>query len=157
MPSSFGSPPETLMAALQELQSRGLEVVHASSVYETSPVPVSDQPLYYNAVAHVRTELSMQDLLTLLHIIEEEFGRTRVIKDEPRILDLDLLAYHQQIILQPEITVPHPRMHERGFVLVPLQEIAPEWTHPESGDDLQTLIDALPSDQEVRVALKKAA
>ncbi len=157
LPSIHGAPPETLRAAMAEIEQRGIRILQSSSVYETSPVPVSDQPLYYNAVAKIDTALPVHDLLALLHSIEEEFGRTRHIKDEPRILDLDVLAYNDNNINERGVVVPHPRMHERGFVLIPLHEIAPNWTHPVTGLDLQTLIDALPNDQDVRIVPQKAA
>ncbi len=96
----------------------------------------------------VATGLNPADLLSLLHEVEAEFGRTRSIRNEARLLDLDLVAYDDLVTdggTPP--TLPHPRMHERAFVLFPLSDIAPDWKHPATGIDLSDLIAALPADQ----------
>jgi 2-amino-4-hydroxy-6-hydroxymethyldihydropteridine diphosphokinase len=109
----------------------GLAVGRLSSVYETAPVggPAGQGP-YLNAVAEVQSELSAEDLLRTLLAIEASLGRERLAKDGPRTLDLDLLLYGEQVLQQADLTVPHPRLHERLFVLVPLAEIAPGLVHP---------------------------
>ncbi len=117
--------------ALAELRGRpGVEVVHASSIYETAPVggPPGQGP-YLNAVAELRTDLAPADLLRTLHEIESGLGRVRAEKDGPRTIDLDLLFYADVASDDPRLTLPHPRLHRRLFVLQPLAEIAPGLVH----------------------------
>ncbi|MFZ0693869.1 MAG: 2-amino-4-hydroxy-6-hydroxymethyldihydropteridine diphosphokinase [Alphaproteobacteria bacterium] len=145
----FGTPLQTCEAALAELQKRGGVVSRRSRWYESAPVPVSDQPWFVNAVAAVETDLSPDVLLSLLHEIESGFGRVRRIRDEARILDLDLLIYNDLVTQRPPI-LPHPRMHQRSFVLLPMAELAPDWRHPASGEPIAKLIAALAPDQIAR-------
>lgn len=148
--SPFGQPHETLAAAVKALGARGLRIAAESSTWLTAPVPVSDQPWYHNAVVAVETDLSPYGLLELLQDIENEFGRVRTVRNAPRVIDLDLIAYDGTILDRPELIVPHPRMHQRAFVLLPLQEIAPDWTHPLTGADLPAMIAAIPQDQQAQ-------
>ena len=147
LPGPHGQPHETLAAAVAEMRARGLAVVAESSVWLTAPVPVSDQPWYHNAVVAVETDLSPYALLELLQDIENEFGRVRSVRNAPRILDLDLVAYGDRILDRPELIVPHPRMHQRAFVLLPLSEVAPGWRHPVSGAVLDDMIAQIPAGQ----------
>ena len=97
-------------------------------------MPVSDQPWYINGVANVTTELSPSLLLRLLHEVEDKFGRVRRVRNEARVIDLDLLAYNDSVSAASDVPVlPHPRLQERAFVVLPLLEIAPEWQHPVTG------------------------
>ena len=100
-------------------------VINQSSLYKTAPIGYDNQPDFINAVAELMTELSPEALLKELLLIESSFGRERSIPNAPRILDLDLLLYENVIQKTSFLTLPHPRMHERGFVLLPLAEIAP--------------------------------
>jgi 2-amino-4-hydroxy-6-hydroxymethyldihydropteridine diphosphokinase len=151
LPSSYGLPHETLAAAIAALGVAGMRVTARSSVWLTAPVPVSDQPWYHNAVVAVQTEQSPYALLETLQGIENEFGRVRTVRNAPRVIDLDLIAYNDNILDCPELIVPHPRMHQRGFVLLPLRELAPEWVHPVSKARLADMIAALPVDQQAKV------
>ncbi|MFT6559404.1 2-amino-4-hydroxy-6-hydroxymethyldihydropteridine diphosphokinase [Sneathiella sp.] len=130
----YGEPVNSLKAAIRTLEQPDLMVIKRSSWYKTAPVPVSDQPWFVNNVIEVETSLPMEGLLSRLHEVEKEFGRVREVKWEARVLDLDLLAYDNQITLNQDQTkgsvVPHPFMQERAFVLAPLAEIAPDWVHP---------------------------
>jgi dihydropteroate synthase/2-amino-4-hydroxy-6-hydroxymethyldihydropteridine diphosphokinase len=130
LPSPQGAPPETLRRALAELAARGLAIVAKSHVYLTEPVPRSNQPWYANQVIAVETRLAPKALLTLLLEVEHQFGRDRGERNAARSLDLDILAYRDETLDSPELVLPHPRMHERAFVLAPLVEIAPDWRHP---------------------------
>ncbi len=103
-----------------------------SALYRTAPIDASG-PDYLNAVARVSTGLSAQELLTHLHAIEHGHGRERPFRNAPRTLDLDLLLYGDEIIATPQLTVPHPRLHQRAFVLVPMAELAPELVMPGLG------------------------
>jgi 2-amino-4-hydroxy-6-hydroxymethyldihydropteridine diphosphokinase len=116
----------TLRAALQRLRAEpGTRLLAASAFYETDPVGgPAGQPAYLNAAAAIETDKSPHDLLRFLQSIEHAFGRVRTVKDGPRTLDLDILLYDDLVIDTPDLTVPHPRMHERAFVLVPLADIA---------------------------------
>lgn len=128
--STLGSPQQTYHALPDWLAKQGIEVIQASSLYETAPVPASDQPNYMNAVLRVDTALTPEELLTALMKIEEALGRKRSVLNAARGIDLDLLAYNACVIDEGHLKLPHPRMHQRRFVLDPLLEIAPQWVHP---------------------------
>lgn len=144
----FGPPRETLVTALDRMNSEGIRVVRRSRFYRTAPVPSGDDPWYVNAVAAVVTSLGPVPLLNRLLAIEADFGRVRSVRNAPRVLDLDLLAYGEVATgagTAPEL--PHPRLTERAFVLLPLAEVAPDWRHPVSGAAVRDLIALLPPDQ----------
>ena len=126
-----GAPADTLNAALRRLTEDGdISVANVSPFYETAPVPVSDQPWYVNGVARLETALGAHDLLARLHHVEAEFGRVRRERNEARVIDLDLIAYGDDLLIEEGgIQVPHPRMHQRAFVLLPLRDIVPVWHH----------------------------
>jgi 2-amino-4-hydroxy-6-hydroxymethyldihydropteridine diphosphokinase len=131
LPSPAGTPAETLDAATARLSELG-QVTARSRYYQTEPVGYADQPPFLNAVAALETDLEPDALLERLLEIERSLGRDRShgIPNGPRTLDLDLLLYGQQVIATSHLQVPHPRMTERSFVLVPLVEIAPGLIHP---------------------------
>jgi 2-amino-4-hydroxy-6-hydroxymethyldihydropteridine diphosphokinase len=141
-----GAPQATLEAALDRLAAEGIAIIARSSWYRTAPVPASDQPWYVNGVAAVATTLEPAALLAVLHRVEAAFGRVRRERNEPRPIDLDLLAYDDRVSRDAPPLLPHPRLHERGFVLRPLAEIAPGWRHPASGATVEALLAALPPD-----------
>ena len=132
MPSRAGPPAQTLKAALAALTAAGVEVLRVSSFIETAAWPDPADPPFTNAAASLRTSLQPVAVLELLHAIETDFGRVRSRKNEPRTLDLDLLA-HGNAIMAGVLVLPHPRLAERRFVLEPLAEIAPDWRHPVTG------------------------
>ena len=146
----FGSPQATCEAALGELSRRGLRIVHRSRWFETAPIPASDQPWYVNGVVAVETDLPPEALLALLHDVERRFGRERRELNAARVLDLDLVAYGDLVRADPPPILPHPRMHERAFVLLPLADVAPGWRHPADGRGISELIQALPANQLIR-------
>lgn len=145
----YGPPKATLQAALAALERRGLTVRQVSPWYRTAPVPVSEQPWYFNAVAEISADMPADRLLAELHAVEEEFGRVRGARNAPRIIDLDLLDYRGEIAAggPGKASLPHPRMTGRAFVLRPLADVAPQWRHPVSGASIQALVAALPGDQ----------
>ncbi|HEY0825867.1 MAG TPA: 2-amino-4-hydroxy-6-hydroxymethyldihydropteridine diphosphokinase [Ramlibacter sp.] len=124
--ANLGDAPAALRQALGALaQLPGTELVRSSRVYRSAPVDASG-PDFLNAVAQVRTMLTAPELLAALQAIEQAAGRQRPYRNAPRTLDLDLLLYGEARIASPALTVPHPRMRERAFVLLPLRELAPE-------------------------------
>jgi len=147
LPTSHGGPQATLEAALVALEASGVRVLQRSRFYRTAPVPPSGQPWFVNAVAAVATALGPAALLNLLLDIERRFGRVRGEPNAARTLDLDLLAYDDLVTGGDGPVLPHPRLAERAFVLLPLAEVAPEWRHPLTGRSAADLIAALPSGQ----------
>jgi 2-amino-4-hydroxy-6-hydroxymethyldihydropteridine diphosphokinase len=146
-----GTPRETLEAAIVALEAQGLAIVARSPFYESEPVPVADQPWYLNAVVEVATDLSPAELLALLHSVENAFGRVRAVRNEARVLDLDLLDHRGTVRAGPESPLlPHPRLADRAFVLLPLRDIAPGWRHPVSGRGIGELLESLPEGQRIR-------
>jgi 2-amino-4-hydroxy-6-hydroxymethyldihydropteridine diphosphokinase len=146
----YGGPVATLTAALAEMNRQGIEILKASRWYQTAPVPVSDQPWYVNGVASVATELPPAALLTRLHTIEATFGRVRDVVNAPRVLDLDLLTYGDRHSTDWPV-LPHPRLQERAFVLLPLGDVAPDWRHPVSGEAIETMLARIGPEQQTRL------
>ncbi len=131
----LGSNLDDPAAQLDEARRRlslveGLEITRISSYYATPPVGVIDQPWFINAVAAIRTRLSPEGLLDALLQVENDMGRIRKQRWGPRLVDLDLLLYNNIVVNTPRLLVPHPEMPNRGFVLLPLAEIAPQALHP---------------------------
>ncbi|HEY3308811.1 MAG TPA: 2-amino-4-hydroxy-6-hydroxymethyldihydropteridine diphosphokinase [Desulfuromonadaceae bacterium] len=149
--SNLGDRELNLLLAIAELgKLPGSKVTALSSFYETSPVGVTDQPFFLNAVLRLATELDPPDLLSQLQRIEKVvFGRTRTIRWEARKMDLDLLLYNNQVVTSPELVLPHPRLAERRFVLQPLCEIAPQLIHPVLMRSMKKLLDDLRSNESV--------
>lgn len=121
--SNLGDRLANLGQAVRLLRERGVDVVRSSRVYETEAVGGPSQPDYLNAVVEVRTEGSARELLQSALTVEDEMGRVRAERWGPRVIDVDVLTYGDDRIDQPDLTVPHPRMHERAFVLIPLLEL----------------------------------
>ncbi|MCW9035330.1 MAG: 2-amino-4-hydroxy-6-hydroxymethyldihydropteridine diphosphokinase [Alphaproteobacteria bacterium] len=129
--SEFKTPVEACIAAVETLRNiEGITVVQCSQWYQSEPIPKSDQPWYVNGVLHLETNLSADDLLQKFHEVEEQFGRVRTVRNAPRIIDIDLLDYKGIVKIEGLAQLPHPRMHERAFVLKPLLELSPNWKHP---------------------------
>lgn len=132
--SNLQDPAAQVRRALQELSELpGTTLTQASSLYRTAPLGYDNQPDFINAVAEVSTTTPPGPLLQALLALESSHGRERPFPNAPRVLDLDLLIYDDLIMQTPDLTLPHPRMHSRGFVLLPLAEIAPDLTIPGQG------------------------
>jgi 2-amino-4-hydroxy-6-hydroxymethyldihydropteridine diphosphokinase len=128
--SNVGDREHMLGEALRLLESPGLHVVRVSPVYETEPQEFKNQPWFLNLVAEIQTSLFPMQLLTRLRKIERKLGRKRTVEKGPRSIDIDILLYGESVIDSQDLVVPHPRMHERRFVLQPLADLAPDLRHP---------------------------
>lgn len=138
---------------LKQARERLAPFVHVervSSIYETEPVGVREQPWFLNQVIAGTTNLSPIDLLRRVKRIEIEMGRTETIRFGPRPIDIDILLYDRLIELSPVLTIPHPRLHARAFVLTPMTEIAPDLVHPRLRKRMRDLLAGLESPDEVR-------
>jgi 2-amino-4-hydroxy-6-hydroxymethyldihydropteridine diphosphokinase len=142
--ANLGDRERTLHEAVTALAAEdGVEVVAVSTLRETEPVGVGEQPLYLNGAAELETTLTARELLDRLLAVEQRFGRVRVPGEHaPRTLDLDLLLYGDEVIDERGVTVPHPRLHERRFVLEPLAELTPGLVVPGRGD-VESLLSGL--------------
>jgi 2-amino-4-hydroxy-6-hydroxymethyldihydropteridine diphosphokinase len=153
-----GAPEATLAAAARRLASLG-RVVRRSSLYSTEPVGFAAQPRFVNAVVALETELAPRVLLQGLLAIEHEFGRERTagVANGPRTLDLDILLFGESQISEPGLEIPHPRLAERAFVLIPLHEIAPKAVVPGLTRTVQELLSSLRLDSDAVVQVKNGA
>jgi len=152
LPSEHGTPLETLETAIARIDAHeDITVKSRSKIYKSAPVPLSDQPWYHNAVILVETGLKPFTLLASLQEIEMQFGRERDLsnRNAARTLDLDVIAYDDLVINEAGLEIPHPRLADRAFVLMPLNGVAPEWKHPVSGASVAEMIEALPVGQEL--------
>lgn len=128
--SNLGDREENLRRAREQIDARDLRMLRASSIYETEPRDVEDQPWFLNQVIECQTELFPRQLLARLQKIERAMGRKRRVTKGPREIDLDILLFGDAVVKAPELEVPHPRLTERRFVLEPLAELVPEKKHP---------------------------
>ena len=128
---SFGSPQQNCQVAI-EMLSKYFEVIQSSSFYKTEPIPISEQPWFVNCIVNIKSKISPLKVLDTLLEIESQFGRKRNRKNEARVIDLDLIAYNSLIVKSCELTLPHPRMHLRKFVMQPICDINKNWVHPVS-------------------------
>ena len=142
--SAIGAPRRTLEEALARIRRAGVDVLGVSPWYETRPLDDRDQPRYVNGVAELATERDPETLLGLLHDVEEGLGRQRRLRWESRTVDLDLIDYRGLERTDRPPLLPHPGAAERLFVLLPLNDVAPQWRHPVTGQSIDCLIRALP-------------
>ena len=148
--ANLGDREQNLRAALEQIRAF-VDITRISSIYETEPWGVRDQPWFLNLACSGTTTLSPVDVLRRAKKIENKMGRTDGIRFGPRPIDIDLLFYDRLIELSPALTIPHPRLHERAFVLAPLAEIAPDLVHPRLRIKIRELLARLQSSEAVRL------
>lgn len=147
--SNVGDREGLLRDAIARLQAHG-RIVSVSSFYETEPVEFTDQAWFLNCVVALATEEAPEQLMAAVLEIEQSMGRKRIQRKGPRTIDIDILLAGETILDSPALTIPHPAMHQRRFVLQPLAEIAPDLRHPVLKKAIRELLEALPVGQEVR-------
>jgi len=136
--ANLGNKQETIGQALKELAAQPtIKVVAVSSLYQTTPVGLTDQPDFLNAAAAIQTTLTPQELLAHILQLEQQLGRVRTVRWGPRTIDIDILTFGSEEVNQPKLTIPHPRLAERLFALVPLAEIAPDLRLPGDSEPMQ--------------------
>jgi len=142
--SNIGDRETNLCAAIQSISAAGIPVLRESPIYETEPVGLTDQRWFLNMVVEAETALFPMQLLTRTGKIERALGRVRTVANGPRTIDIDILLYGNAVIRTPRLEIPHPRMHERRFVLAPLADLAPALRHPLLRQTVRQLLDAAP-------------
>lgn len=138
--SNLGDREENCKQAVRLLQANGILIKKQSSMYETEPWGVKDQPKFINMAIEAETDKKPEELLRILKEIEKEIGRSETIKWGPRVIDLDILFYDNLILKTPDLEIPHPLLHERDFVLKPLCDIAPDKKHPVTGTTVKEML-----------------
>ncbi len=145
----YGTPEQCLRYSVKLLSESGIDIIKSSSIWKSAPVPISSQPWYRNAVHLVSTNLDPYELLSVLAKIEDDAGRSRAEPNAARTLDLDILSYNNEVIDDNNLTLPHPEIQNRAFVLYPLQEVAPDWVHPIFGNSVDEMIKNMPKGQKI--------
>ena len=148
--SNLGDRAANLAEARRRMEPLEIAIVRESSIYETAPWGIVEQPRFLNQVVKATTDWMPRQLMSRLKQIEREMGRRRTIRNGPRIIDLDILLYGDATISAPGLEIPHPRMAERWFVLEPLAEIADDLRHPRTGATIRTRRSPAVADQEAR-------
>jgi 2-amino-4-hydroxy-6-hydroxymethyldihydropteridine diphosphokinase len=148
--SNIGDRAQNLALAMDAFALLGVRVVKQSSVYETEPVELREQDWFLNCVAEIETNLRPQELMQVLLKIERSMGRERTVPKGPRVMDLDILLFGSELVHESHLEIPHPRMADRRFVLVPLAEISPDAMHPIRKKTIRQLLVDTPDRSEVR-------
>ncbi|MFJ7640605.1 2-amino-4-hydroxy-6-hydroxymethyldihydropteridine diphosphokinase [Peribacillus sp. NPDC046944] len=150
--SNMGESFDTFQRAFQLLsEDPHIKLVSCSSLYETDPVGYTDQDCFLNAVIKVETDLTPEDLLRACMQVEQELGRKRNVRWGPRTLDLDILLYNHENVETEILSIPHPRMHERAFVIIPLMELESDIILPKMNTSLSDLLEKIPDKEGVRL------
>jgi 2-amino-4-hydroxy-6-hydroxymethyldihydropteridine diphosphokinase len=142
--SNIGDREANLRRAVEQLASQDMRVLHTSRIYETEPVDYVDQAWFLNQVVEAETALFPMQLLTRVGRVERELGRKRTVRKGPRTIDIDILFYGAAVVETTRLEIPHPRIAERRFVLVPLAELAPELRHPVTHRTIRQMLESAP-------------
>lgn len=139
--SNLGDKEKNLERAHSLLREKGVRIIQLSSVYETQPVDFPSQSWFFNQVIEIETGIVPSDLLELVKRIEKSMGRNTLIQKGPRVIDIDILLAEDKVIHTKKLNIPHPRLSERNFVLIPFAEISPETVHPLLKETIQNLLE----------------
>ena len=131
---------ESNLSRARELLSQRMKIIDASPIYITPPWGFEEQPDFLNQILQVQTEIAPRPLLRYLKKIESKMGRVKTFRNGPRLIDIDILFYGQRVIKSSKLSIPHPRLHERAFVLVPLNGLAPDFVHPVLNITVETML-----------------
>jgi 2-amino-4-hydroxy-6-hydroxymethyldihydropteridine diphosphokinase len=154
--SNLGDAMDNCRRAVQAISlDTSNQLLRCSPFYRTEPMGKMDQPWFVNGVVAVETLLTPRDLLKFMHSIEKKMGRERRERWEPRIIDLDILFYDKKIVNEVDLQIPHPRLHERRFVLVPLRDIAPDLIHPVLAKTVSKILSELSETERVDLILER--
>lgn len=138
--SNLGDKGSNIQKALVSLERWGIRILRASGIYETEPVGFAGQPWFYNMAVCAETDLSPEEVLKAISAIEPAIGREKTHRNGPRKIDIDILFYDDRVVEMEGLTIPHPRVHERNFALVPMNEIAAELVHPDFKKTIRELL-----------------
>lgn len=141
--SNLGESREIIDKALSMIESSGCQLINISNIYETEPYGYKDQPNFINGAVEIATDMNCRELLTRLLSIESELGRVRKIHWGPRVIDLDIIFFNDEIYKEKDLIVPHPDMQNRDFVLEPLNDICPKYKHPILGKSVEEMLKEL--------------
>ena len=147
-------PIKVAIKAISYLKDYSINITDQSSWYETEPIPKSDQPNFFNCIIFAKTDLKELDVLKSLHEIEYRLGRKRILVNEPRAIDLDLIDYSNKILRNKKIVIPHPRAHQRRFVMEPLAELDKNWIHPILKINIKRILNGL-NNQNIKIFNEK--
>ncbi len=153
---NLGRRTANILEAMTRLSQSGVDIVRASSIYLTEPLDKTDQPWFHNLVAEVETGLDPRSLLALVQRIEDDLGRERVVEKGPRTIDIDIILAGDLVLDSPNLTIPHPRLDQRRFVLAPFLEIAPDVVHPVLKKTIRELARECP-DSSMAIRIEKEA
>jgi len=149
--TNLGNREENISQCLNLLSTKlEIEIIKQSSIYESDPYGFTDQPKFLNMVVEIETRLTPNKLLRIAQNIEKKSGKTKLFHWGPRIIDIDILSFQDQVIKQNRLLVPHTQLHLRKFVLIPLYEIAPDYIHPESKKTISQLLNECADDSHVK-------
>ncbi len=152
--TNIGDREQNLIRCIEALEGRNINIVRNSSIYETEPYGDTAQPNFYNMVVRIKTSFTPTQLLYETKLIEKQFGRKKTGRWGPRIIDIDILTYNRVSLQKPELIIPHPQLHKRRFVLIPLKEVDNRFVHPTLKKNVDQILAECEDNREVRIVKK---